>query len=304
MTSHIGFEALAQEGCKIRVVSTQHLDDLRREIETRRSQRQFDPEFAKGYLFRFKLTLPDELKDAKALVVVAMPRPPKRAIFNWKGKKQVFILPPTYTAYDEKRLHVERLVAEAVEKEDFKVATPSLPLKLLAACCGLAEYGRNNIAYVEGMGSFMRLTAVYTDMPPDGNPWQEPQMMKRCQNCELCQNACPTGAIAKDRFLLHAERCLTYHNEKDGEVPFPSWIEPQWHNCVVGCIKCQAACPANRPFLGRFGETAEFDQQETMLLLKGTSKEQIPQATLQKMQALSLTDYFNHMPRNLSVLLK
>jgi len=304
MANSIDFEALTKEGCKVHVVSTSHIVDLQREIENRRNQRQLDGEFAHEYMFRFKFSLPEELKGAKSLVVVAMPRPPTKAIFNWKGKKHAFILPPTYTAYDENRLHVERSVAEAVGKEGYKTATPNLPLKLLAACSGLAEYGRNNVVYVTGMGSFMRLTAVYSDMPCENDQWREAQMMKKCVDCTLCQNACPTGAISKDRFLLHAERCLTYHNEKEGKIPFPSWIKPEWHNCVIGCIKCQAACPKNKPYLGNVGETAEFDEQETKLMLKGTPRDQTPQLTLKKMQLLSLTDYFNELPRNLSALLR
>lgn len=127
--------------------------------------------------------------------------------------------------------------------------------------------------------------------------------MPQCQNCSLCQNACPTGAITADRFLLHAERCLTYHNEKDGDIPFPDWINPEWHNCVVGCMKCQAACPQNRPYLKQVWENAEFTEEETEMLIKGTPSEQIPADTLQKMKMLGFTDYFKMMPRNLSVLL-
>jgi epoxyqueuosine reductase len=304
MEGQIGLEVLRGEGCKIQVVSISHLVDLQREIETRRNQGQFDGEFAKRYLFRFKFAAPEELKNAKSLFVVAMPRPPTRAIFNWNGKRQAFVLPPTYAAYDEKRLHVERSVAEAVGEEGYRVATPILPLKLLAVCSGLADYGRNNIAYVEGMGSFMRLTAVYSDMPCEHDYWRETKIMKRCQNCGACQIACPTGAISKDRFLLHAERCLTYHNEEEGKIPFPNWIKPEWHNCIVGCIRCQAACPENKPYLGKFGETAEFDEQETQLLLRGKEREHIAEATMEKLQMLSLADYLNEMPRNLSVLLK
>jgi epoxyqueuosine reductase len=304
MSRQIDFAELIKEGCKIQVTSVSHLVDLQSEIESRRDQGQFNGEFAKEYLFRFKFALPEELKNAKSLVIVAMPRPPTRAIFNYQGKKRTFILPPTYTAYDEKRLHVEHSVAEEVGKGGYKIATPNLPLKFLATCSGLAEYGRNNIAYVSGMGSFMLLTAVYSDLPCESSQWHEPKMMTRCLNCNLCQNACPTGAICKDRFLLHAEKCLTYHNEKEGKIPFPKWINPEWHNCLVGCIRCQAACPENKPYLGIVGETVEFDEHETKLLLKGTPIEQFSEETLKKMQRFSLTDYLNELPRNLSALLK
>jgi epoxyqueuosine reductase len=298
----VDFDLLQREGCKIKVVSEEHLAELQAEIMQRYGDGEFDVEFAKEYIPRFKFQAPADL-NAKSIIVVAMPRPPTKAIFNYRGTKRAFILPPTYTAYDEKRLHVESLVAQAIGKEGYKIATPNLPLKLLAARSGLTKYGRNNIAYMDGMGSFMRLTAVYTDMPASHDDWSEAEVMPQCQNCNLCQNACPTGAIQNNRFLLHAERCLTYHNEKDGNIPFPDWIAPEWHNCVIGCMKCQAACPQNRPYLKKVGETAEFTEEETELLLKGMPSEKIPAATLQKMKLLSLTDYFSMMPRNLSVLL-
>jgi epoxyqueuosine reductase len=126
---------------------------------------EFNSQFSKDYLFSFNFSPPPELTNAQSIVVVSMPRPPTKAIFNWNGRKQSFILPPTYIAYDEKRLQVERFVAEAVLKQGYNIATPRLPLKLLAVRSGLAEYGRPNITFTAGMGSFMRLTAVYTDMP-------------------------------------------------------------------------------------------------------------------------------------------
>ncbi len=303
MGSMVDFSALKLEGCKFEVVSISHLSELESEISASYQKGQYGDEFTQTYQPRFRFESPEMLKTAKSIIIVAMPRGPTKAVFNWKGEKKAFILPPTYTAYDEKRLHVEALVAEAVGSEGFKIASPSLPLKLLAARSGLAAYGRNNIAYVEGMGSFMRLTAVYTDMPPTGECWQQAKQLNACSNCRLCMNACPTGAITEDRFLLHAEKCLTYHNEKPGNIPFPDWIKPEWHNCIIGCIRCQAACPKNRPFFAQVGETAEFTLQETMLMLKGTPCEEMPKETVQKMKVLSLTDYYNELPRNLAALL-
>jgi epoxyqueuosine reductase len=299
----VDFGSLLQEGCKVKAVSAEHLTELQAEIMQRYDNGEFDAEFAKEYIPRFKFQTPADL-DSKSIIVVAMPRPPTKAIFNYKGTKRAFILPPAYTAYDEKRLHVEDLVAQAIGMEGYKITAPYLPLKLLAARSGLTKYGRNNIAYVDGMGSFMRLTAVYTDMPIEFDDWGKAELMPQCQNCSLCQNACPTGAIKNDRFLLHAERCLTYHNEKDGNIPFPSWIRPEWHNCVIGCMKCQSACPQNRPYLKQVGETAEFTEEETELLLNGTPSERISAPTMQKMKLLSLTDFFGMLPRNLSILLK
>jgi len=303
VNAQIDFSSLDLENCKYRVTSTCHLPELQKEIEARRDQGQFDSEFAQQYIPGFNFAPPEELRNARSIIVVAMPRPPTKADFNWNGKKQSFILPPTYTAYDESRLHVERTVAQALGKEGYKIASPLLPLKLLAARSGLTEYGRNNITYVQGMGSFMRLTAVYSDMPLESDSWQEPKMMVRCQDCGVCQKACPTGAISSDRFLLHAEKCLTYHNEKSAEIPFPNWIKPEWHNCIIGCIRCQTACPENKPFLNLIGENVEFTEEETRLLLKAVPVEKLPATTVSKMKRLSLTDYYKELPRNLGVLL-
>jgi hypothetical protein len=59
------------------------------------------------------------------------------------------------------------------------------------------------------------------------------------------EKKCPTAAIKPDQFLLHAEYCLTFHNEKRGE--FPEWIGTPAHHCLVGCMRCQIICPENKP---------------------------------------------------------
>src|SRR4030042_6760611 len=138
MAPHPNFNRLLKENCKVSLVSTRHLTELQQEIEGRRNKGEFDEEFSREYLPRFKFALPPELADAQSLIVVAMPRPPTQATFIWKGKSHSFILPPTYTAYDEKRIYIERAVAEDVGKAGYKIATAMLPLKLLAVRSGLA----------------------------------------------------------------------------------------------------------------------------------------------------------------------
>jgi len=300
----LDLEELTSTGCKYRAISIKHLTDLQSEIECRIENQQFNPEFQQTYLHRFKFAPPQSFENAKSIIVVAMPRSPIKAVFNYKDYKQSFILPCTYAAFDQKRSYVEAVVSKAVGELGYRTTPASLPLKLLAVRSGLAEYGKNNIAYVEGMGSFMRLTAFYSDMPAEFEVWQTPKTMKLCDDCKLCQNACPTGAIENDRFMLHAERCLTFHNEKEAAVEFPSWLKPEWHNCVVGCIRCQAACPKNKPYFGFYGDTAEFTEAETDMLLAGTTLDKMPTHMMDKLQRLSLVDYYAQMPRNLSVLLK
>jgi epoxyqueuosine reductase len=125
--------------------------------------------------------------------------------------------------------------------------------------------------------------------------------MKRCQNCQACRKACPTGAISSDRFLLHAERCIVFHGEKKGDIPFPSWIDPSWHNCLYGCLHCQRVCPEDKEFLQWIDEKEEFSEEETGLLLEGITRDQLPATTAKKLEYLDLIDSLDSLPRNLGV---
>ena len=128
-------------------------------------------------------------------------------------------------------------------------------------------------------------------------------MMERCQTCQACLRNCPTGAITGERFLLHAERCITFHNEEPGDVPFPAWMDPSWHNCLVGCLHCQSICPENKDVLAWIEDGAEFTAHETALLLDGVSLDRLPATTAEKLQHWDLVDLVDVLPRNLKVLL-
>lgn len=207
------------KGC---IVSIQHLAELREEIKERYSQGSFSEEFYRLRLAFFEFKVPETLPEAKSIIVVAVPRPQAQAIFAFGGEKKALILPPTYVAYEQTIDRVAEFLTGILKDKGYKIARTSLPLKLLAVRSGLAEYGRNNISYVSGFGSFFQLVAVYSDMPCRKDSWREARMMKQCENCQACRRSCPTGAISSDRFLLHADRCIVFHNEKKGDVPFPS----------------------------------------------------------------------------------
>ena len=293
-----------ERGFQAQVVSIDHIPSLQQEMERRHRENLFDKDFYQERLGWINFGIPRGLPEARSLIVVAVPRPQTQAIFTWKGQRRPLILPPTYTAYTETRRQVEDLLAELLSKEGYRLATTALPLKLLAVQSGLGQYGRNNICYVSGMGSFLQLVAVYSDLPCEKDTWQEASMMKACEKCQLCGKACPTDAISSDRFLLHAERCIVYHNEKKGDIPFPDWMKSAWHNCIVGCMHCQRACPINRNFIEWIGEKEQFSEEETDLVLKAVPRDELPVMTLRKLEKLSLTDYFDSLPRNLTVLFK
>ncbi|OGO36480.1 MAG: hypothetical protein A2W35_13040 [Chloroflexi bacterium RBG_16_57_11] len=295
---------LEKAGCQGCLVAIRHLSDLQERLEQSYRLSLLDEEFYQERLTGFVFNPPDHLLSAQSLMIVAYPHPQTRITFTRNGKPLQLIIPPTYLHDKEGDQRVHDLLAATLEPMGYHITEAFLPKKLLAVCSGLGAYGKNNICYVGGMGSFVRLAAFYSDFPCEKDDWREPQMMDACQRCSACGNKCPTGAISEDRFLLRAERCITYHNEKPGYVPFPSWLDPPWHNCLVGCMTCQRICPKNKDLLHNVEDGATFSQEEAELLLKGSSLDQLPTSLAKKIEQFGLVDFLDIFPRNLSVLLE
>lgn len=294
------YALLEKNQCQAKIVSTKNLSLLIDEIQEFHVTGFIEENFFKERLSWVKKSLLKNLQNAKSTVVVAVPRPQTKAIFNHKGVKKELIIPPTYSGYEQIREKVEKLIENILQKYNYSTKRAIFPLKTLAVRSGLAEYGKNNICYVPKMGSFLQLVAVYTNLP-NNEPLQKPKMMKLCNKCNLCQKACPTDAISEKRFLLQAEKCLTYHNEKKGIIPFPDWIEKKWHNCVVGCMYCQKVCPVNKNFNHWIGNEEHFSEKETITLLNEPTINDLSPNTQEKLTRLNLADYLDSLSRNLSV---
>jgi len=293
------FSRLEGLGFKAGLVSVKRLHELKDDIERAYSQRLFDEEFYRESLSVFDFSVPDVLSEVRSVIVVAAPQPALQVTFMWNERPYEAIVPPTYSHDTDQQVY--NCIIEVFKPEGYQLVRGALPVKLLAARSGLAKYGKNNIAYVEDMGSYHRLIAFYTDAPVFGDDWEEPQTLDRCQKCTACAKKCPTGAISPDRFLLHAEKCLTFHNER--EAPFPEWIDPCWHNCLIGCMVCQDVCPINRPFVRRIVHAATFSDEETRQILKNVAKDDLRQKTQEKLRRINLLDNYELIPRNLNALL-
>jgi epoxyqueuosine reductase len=292
---------LEEQGYQARIVRIQRLYELREEIESRYRQGLFDEQFYQENLTSFDFAPPGDLPEARSLIIVAVPRSQFQLVFNWRGKALPVLVPSHYLHWPEAKRRLLDSLATILAPSGSRVARANLPEKLLAARSGLGQYGKNNVCYVPGMGSFHRLVAFYSDLACHRDDWQEAQMLERCQNCSACLRKCPTGAITAERFVIHAERCITWHNEQPGDVPFPVWLEPGWHNCLIGCARCQNVCPQNKDFR-RVKEGAEFSEKETALLLEGVPLDQLPAATAEKLARSGLGKYADLLPRNLGAL--
>ena len=189
--------------------------------------------------------------------------------------------PSYFNEVDESR--AAKILNAVLAFEGCRIVKAHLALKTLAVRSGLAEYGRNNISYVPGMGSFLRLIAFYTDYTFEEDDWQESKVMKACEICSLCRDNCPTGSISAERFLIHAEDCLGSLNEREPEAPYWVRLQPDWQNAFIGCMRCQFICPVDKPYLCRIVEGSSFSEEETGLVLNNTHLENLSSETRQKL---------------------
>jgi epoxyqueuosine reductase len=294
-----GLESL---GFHARAVSALRLGDLRRRLEDQYARGLLDEGFFSERLARMTSSAQEELPGAKTLIVLAYRDRHVRFTFTWAGEQVPVIVPATYLHFYEKDMLAKQALEAVLVREGYSVAEATVPKKLLAVQSGLARYGRNNITYITGMGSLYRLAAFFSDLPGGEDEWGEPLALERCRDCMACIRACPTGAIGEDRFLLRAERCVSFWNEKPGQVAFPEWFDASWHNCLVGCLTCQSVCPENREVVGLFDEGEDFSEEETGLLLEGRETDRLPSALVAKLERADLLASLDTLPRNLGVL--
>ncbi|MDH4157530.1 MAG: 4Fe-4S binding protein [candidate division Zixibacteria bacterium] len=293
-------KTLEKMGLRGKIVPAGRIRDLMEDIEVNRRAGLLDPEYFEESLSLFDFEVANSLPEARSIIIIANPQPHLRVVFNHEGQTVPVIIPPIYISADDDR--IKAALAGVLSPAGYRLFRRPLPLKTLGVRSGLAQFGKNNIAYVDGMGSYFRLVAFYSDMPCAESEWHELTCMEECTGCAACRRKCPTGAITDDRFLIRAERCLTFHNER--RCDFPEWLDVSWHHCLVGCLQCQSCCPANRKVLSTVEDGPVFTSDETDLLCHGVTPEELPAATREKLREIELLDTLGETTRNLRALLQ
>jgi epoxyqueuosine reductase len=292
--------SLEKLGCKAKIVSISHINEMRDELFALRDSNIIDKKLYKDMLSGMEFNSDNTLKNAKSIIVIAAPQIISKANFQYKGTTHSLNLPPTYVA-DGIRSKVKGAMNEISSKNGFKVQGTKLPQKQLAVKSGLAKYGKNNITYIDGMGSFHVLMSFYTDLDLLTDSWQAAEIDGDCINCSICIKNCPTGAISEKRFLINAEKCITFFNEYEDD--FPQWVKPEWHNSLIGCMSCQLKCPKNSAFVNISNVIANFTEEETNMFLDKVSFENLPENTVKKLDDIAMTSSYSVLGRNIKILL-
>ncbi len=122
-----------------------------------------------------------------------------------------------------------------------------IPQRAGACLAGLGFIGRNCMFYAHGIGSYVGIAAIGTDMPLRWEDGAEQVADDRCAGCGACVRACPTGAILEAGYAIDPRKCVSFcnrHPEEPSKVlPADSAALRRW---LLGCEECQDCCPINR----------------------------------------------------------
>lgn len=220
-----------------------------------------------------------------SFLIAAYPGEPAQIILQDNGKGVAVPIPPTYLDDTEQRQKLNNTLESAAQGYHTAHAR-GMSQKLLAVYSGLGRFGRNNICYIDGLGSFFSLKAFYTDIPCEDVSYQI-AFLESCESCDLCRQDCPTGAIGQNS-VINAEKCLTMYNEN--KQPMPEWIPQRAHHTLIGCFRCQEICPQNKPLTVNTNRSLELSDNETRALLFSDSKALPPELT-QKLRQFGLNDF-------------
>lgn len=289
------FSFAGNAGYELRLVSPAQLKEPETEPENRRRTDSINKDYIIEQLTSPEISVPEILPECRSVILIAVPQPIILLLFRFDGIDRQVCIPPGYDASVDPV--IENDLKEILTSGRFRIERAALNLKQLAVRSGMAVYGRNNMCYIPGKGSYFRFVAFCSDLPFHDEPRRPSRFMERCSTCRECISACPTGAIDENRFLFHSELCIAFYNEHAGSLP--GFIKPSYHNCLLGCLKCQNACPENKHKPVRFETKEEFSEYETMLIMNNKPLNTAPSSMQRKLERLNIVNYYPSLSLNL-----
>ncbi|GAB7387428.1 tRNA epoxyqueuosine(34) reductase QueG [Bacillaceae bacterium] len=196
-----------------------------------------------------KRTHPERtLPDAKSLISIALAYPSRmeNAPSSKKGAYRGIMARASWGrdyhhVLREKLQKLEAFIRKKVPeaKVESMVDTGVLSDRAVAERAGLGWVGKNTALITPEFGSWVYLGEMITDLPfPPDTPVED-----QCGDCNLCVEACPTGALVQGG-QLNAQKCIAYLTQVKDFIP--EEYREKIGNRLYGCDTCQIVCPKNK----------------------------------------------------------
>lgn len=164
---------------------------------------------------------------------------------------------------------------------------------------GIGWTGKNTLLIHPRAGSYFFLAEIILDLELD---YDHP-IKDYCGTCTRCIDACPTGAISPEGYLVDGSKCISYFTiELKGAIP--EAYREQFENWMFGCDICQEVCPWNR-FAQPHAEPA-FEPHAQLLEMSKRDWEEITEEVFREIfrkSAVKRTKYAG-LKRNIEFLRK
>lgn len=165
---------LKKHGSKCSILSAGHIPELEAEIDLLYKNSFIEEEFYKKYLNDyFDFSIAERQSSVQSLIIIATPSPPINIKFNVNGSFYKYKIPPMYTDKKIVNGNIKNITRRLFDNNGYNTIPVVLPKKLIAVHSGLAKFGKNNICYVQGMGSYNRITLFGSDLPWGNDSWQD-----------------------------------------------------------------------------------------------------------------------------------
>lgn len=176
-----------------------------------------------------------------------------------RGKIARYAWGDDYHELIESRLEeLAKVLAEAGGVQRCYVDTGPVLERDFAAEAGIGWQGKSTMLLSRELGTWFFLAEILTtlELPPDG------AATAHCGKCTRCLDACPTGAISRERpHHLEARKCVSYLTiEHKGAIPLE--LREALGDRIYGCDDCLDACPWNR--FAALSREASFQLRPTL----------------------------------------
>ena len=153
------------------IVSACNIPELGSEYNRSLTCPEIDKQFVKKSIDNYiDFSIIATYPSIQSLIIIATPSPEIEVEFQHDERIYNLRIPPHYSDRIKVKRNIRDITSQIFDENGYRTFSIVFPKKLLAVRCGLAKYGKNNLSYVAGMGSYHRLTAFASDLPCEDAP--------------------------------------------------------------------------------------------------------------------------------------